>query len=87
VPSIANQREVRLDVVKAKFDMLVTEGIISSAELELAQRSARKKNKDLEEVLMGSFRLVAPTSASRFPHFSPCRWKITKRIGSNRWIC
>ncbi len=56
-PNLVEQREVQLDVVKAKFDMLVTEGIISGAELELAQRSVRKKNKDLEEVLMGEFQI------------------------------
>jgi len=35
----------------------VSEGIISSAELELAQRSARKKGKDLEEILIEEFQV------------------------------
>jgi type II secretory ATPase GspE/PulE/Tfp pilus assembly ATPase PilB-like protein len=52
-----NQRQSGGSAVKTKFDMLVTEGIISSAELELAQRSARKKAKDLEEVLIEEFQV------------------------------
>ena len=52
-----SQRQIPIGVIKTKFDLLVTEGIISSAELELAQRSARKKGKDLEEVLMEEFQV------------------------------
>lgn len=52
-----NQRQAPIGVVKTKFDTLVTEGIISSTELELAQRSARKKGKDLEEVLIEEFQV------------------------------
>jgi len=56
-----NQRRTPIGgVVKTKFDSLVTEGVISGQELELAQRSARKKGKDLEEVLMQEFQ-VKPT--------------------------
>ncbi len=51
-----NQRQVPLGhTVKTKFDHLVEDNIISSAELELAQRDARTKNKDLEDVLVESF--------------------------------
>jgi type II secretory ATPase GspE/PulE/Tfp pilus assembly ATPase PilB-like protein len=52
-----SQRQIPIGVIKTKFDLLITEGIISSAELELAQRSARKKGKDLEEVLMEEFQV------------------------------
>jgi type II secretory ATPase GspE/PulE/Tfp pilus assembly ATPase PilB-like protein len=44
--------------VKTKFDTLVNEDIISSAELGLALSSARKKNKDAEEVLMEEFQVT-----------------------------
>jgi len=43
--------------VKTKFDSLVAANIISAAELELAQRAARKKNKDLEDVLIEEFQV------------------------------
>jgi type II secretory ATPase GspE/PulE/Tfp pilus assembly ATPase PilB-like protein len=59
-----NQRQAPIGVVKTKFDTLVTEGIISSTELELAQRSARKKGKDLEEVLIEEFQ-VKPTDIGK----------------------
>jgi type II secretory ATPase GspE/PulE/Tfp pilus assembly ATPase PilB-like protein len=52
-----SQRQIPIGVIKTKFDLLITEGVISSAELELAQRSARKKGKDLEEVLMEEFQV------------------------------
>jgi type II secretory ATPase GspE/PulE/Tfp pilus assembly ATPase PilB-like protein len=54
-----NQRQTVTCLVKTKFDTLVTEGIISAPELELAQRSARKKSKDLEEVLIEEFQIKA----------------------------
>ena len=37
--------------------MLVTEGVISAPELELAQRWAQRKNKDLEQVLVEDFKM------------------------------
>jgi len=52
-----SQRQAPVGMVKTKFDTLVTEGIISAPELELAQRSARKKGKDLEEVLIEEFQV------------------------------
>ncbi|PKO54663.1 MAG: secretion system protein E [Betaproteobacteria bacterium HGW-Betaproteobacteria-2] len=52
-----NQRRTPIGVIKSKYDLLVSEGIISSAELELAQRSARKKGKDLEEILIEEFQV------------------------------
>ncbi|HWT28392.1 MAG TPA: ATPase, T2SS/T4P/T4SS family, partial [Methylophilaceae bacterium] len=59
-----SQRQAPIGVVKTKFDTLVSEGIISSTELELAQRSARKKGKDLEEVLIEEFQ-VKPTDIGK----------------------
>ena len=52
-----NQRKTPIGAIKSKYDLLVSEGIISSAELELAQRSARKKGKDLEEILIEEFQV------------------------------
>ncbi len=52
-----NQRRTPIGVIKSKYDLLVSQGIISSAELELAQRSARKKGKDLEEILIDEFQV------------------------------
>jgi type II secretory ATPase GspE/PulE/Tfp pilus assembly ATPase PilB-like protein len=52
-----NQRQASTGIVKSKFDGLVSAGHLSNDELELAQRSARKKGKDLEEVLMTEFQV------------------------------
>lgn len=52
-----NQRQAATGVVKTKFGGLVSSGSLSNDELELAQRSARKKGKDLEEVLITEFQV------------------------------
>lgn len=55
--------------VQSKYDTLVSDGVISAAELDLAHRSARRKGVDLEEVLVTEFqvRLAAIGEAlSRF---------------------
>lgn len=38
-----------------RYEALATEGVMSAAELELAQRWAQRKNKDLEQVLIDDF--------------------------------
>jgi type II secretory ATPase GspE/PulE/Tfp pilus assembly ATPase PilB-like protein len=53
-----NQRQVPLgQAIKTKYDNLVAEGVLAAQELELAQRSARSKSKDLEEVLIEEFQV------------------------------
>jgi type II secretory ATPase GspE/PulE/Tfp pilus assembly ATPase PilB-like protein len=46
--------------VRGKYDALVTDAVISAEELELAQRSARRKNIDLETVLIDEFQVKVP---------------------------
>src|SRR5450830_4863 len=58
------QRQQPTNLVKTKYDLLVSQGIISNAELELAQRSARKKGLDLEDVLIEEFE-VKPADISK----------------------
>ena len=56
-------------LLHSRYDALVCDGIISAAEIDLAQRSARRKGVDLEEVLIKEFQ-IRPTdigaSLSRF---------------------
>lgn len=52
-----SQRQTPIGVIKSKYDLLVSEGVIAGTELELAQRSARKQSKDLEEVLIEEFQV------------------------------
>ncbi len=46
--------------VRTKFDDLVTQAVLSAPELELATRSARKKDVDVEEVLLDEFQVKLP---------------------------
>lgn len=43
--------------VKTKYDFLIADAVISAQELELAQRTARRKNLNLEEVLINEFQV------------------------------
>ena len=43
--------------IKTKFDYLVSENLISVQELNLASRSARKKSKNIEDVLVDEFQI------------------------------
>ena len=51
------QRQKPRPAVRSKYDDLVTEAIISADELDLAQRSARRKNADIEDVLIKEFQV------------------------------
>jgi GAF domain-containing protein len=42
-------------VVKSKYDPLIADAVISGAEMELAARSARRQNIDIEDVLVDEF--------------------------------
>jgi type II secretory ATPase GspE/PulE/Tfp pilus assembly ATPase PilB-like protein len=54
------QRQGPMATVRTKYDALVTNAVISAEELELAQRSARRKNLDLETVLIDEFKVSLP---------------------------
>jgi len=51
------QRQGPLMQVRTKYDGLVTSAVISAEELELAQRSSRRKNLDMETVLIEEFKV------------------------------
>ena len=44
-------------LVQSRYDALVSDGVISAPEMDLAQRSARRKGVDLEEVLIKEFQI------------------------------
>ncbi len=52
-----SQRQKTQQAVKSKYDHLVTDAVVSSAELDLATRSARRKGIGLEEVLIDEFQV------------------------------
>src|SRR5688572_15232599 len=51
------QRQKPTSLVKGKYDHLVSNAVISAEELELATRSARRKNLDIETVLLDEFQV------------------------------
>jgi type II secretory ATPase GspE/PulE/Tfp pilus assembly ATPase PilB-like protein len=53
----ARQRQKPVAGVKGKYDHLVSNAVISAEELELATRSARRKNLDIETVLIDEFQV------------------------------
>ncbi|MGZ8229561.1 MAG: ATPase, T2SS/T4P/T4SS family [Burkholderiales bacterium] len=60
--AIALQQRQRpsLMTLRSKYEALVANAVLSSDELELAQRSARRKNLDLETILVDEFQVKLP---------------------------
>ncbi|HEX8988201.1 MAG TPA: GspE/PulE family protein [Rhodocyclaceae bacterium] len=54
------QRNRPAHVIKSKYDHLVADLVIAAQELELAAKSARRKNLDVEEVLITEFQVKVP---------------------------
>ena len=44
--------------IKSKFDYLIIENVISAGEMELAARTARRKNKNIEDILIDEFQVT-----------------------------
>jgi len=58
--AIAFKQRQKPQVLKTKYDFLVSDAVISAAEFELAARSARKKAIDVETVLAEEFQVKTP---------------------------
>src|SRR2546425_12741578 len=63
--AIALKQRQKPQVLKTKYDFLVSDAVISAAEFELAARSARKKAVDVETVLRSEERRVGKECRSR----------------------
>jgi GAF domain-containing protein len=85
--AFAQRQKAPLPGLKTKYDALVSDAILSAAELDLAQRSARRKNIDLEEVLMRSFRSNCQRSVPRCQSSSLFPMSPSCRTASGRWSC
>ena len=49
------QRQKPAFVARSKYDYLIADAVLASEEMELAQRAARQKGRDLEDVLINQF--------------------------------
>jgi len=63
------QRQKVQKSVKSKYSYLVTDAVMSSAELDLATRSARRKGDSLEEVLIDEFQVKLPSLGKALASF------------------
>jgi type II secretory ATPase GspE/PulE/Tfp pilus assembly ATPase PilB-like protein len=78
-----SQRMKPPQMVRTKYDGLVTEAVLSAQELELATRSARKQDIDVEDVLIDEFEIKLPVIGAAlekffgvpYEHFKPDRLK------------
>ncbi|MFN0037962.1 MAG: ATPase, T2SS/T4P/T4SS family [Burkholderiales bacterium] len=55
--------------LRGKYDRLVTNAVLSAEEMELATRSARRKNLDIEDVLIDEFQVKAPAIGEALSQF------------------
>jgi type II secretory ATPase GspE/PulE/Tfp pilus assembly ATPase PilB-like protein len=55
--AVALRQRQQAASAKTKYDYLVTDGVLSAAEFELATRTARRKNADIEDVLIDEFQV------------------------------
>jgi type II secretory ATPase GspE/PulE/Tfp pilus assembly ATPase PilB-like protein len=63
------QRQKVQQSVKSKYDHLVADAVVSSAELDLATRSARRKGVSLEDVLIDEFQVKLPSLGKALASF------------------
>ena len=55
--------------VQSKFEYLVIDNVIAAGELELATRTARRKNKNVEDILMDEFQVTSPALGAALSKF------------------
>jgi type II secretory ATPase GspE/PulE/Tfp pilus assembly ATPase PilB-like protein len=67
--AIAFKQRQKPQVLKTKYDFLVSDAVISAAEFELAARSARKKAIDVETVLVEEFQVKIPAIGQALSKF------------------
>ncbi len=86
--AVALRQRQQQAAAKTKYDFLVADGVLSAAEFELAVRTARRKNADVEDVLIDEFQVkpeAVGQALSRFfgvPYapFNPERIKPTELL-------
>jgi type II secretory ATPase GspE/PulE/Tfp pilus assembly ATPase PilB-like protein len=55
--------------VQSKFEYLVIDNVIAAGELELATRTARRKNKNVEDILIDEFQVTSPALGAALAKF------------------
>jgi|CXWL01.1.fsa_nt_gi type II secretory ATPase GspE/PulE/Tfp pilus assembly ATPase PilB-like protein len=72
---VFKQRQKPIQLLKSKYDHLISDAVISAAEFELATRSSRKKGIDLEDVLLDEFQIGLPLIGKALSAFFEVRYE------------
>jgi type II secretory ATPase GspE/PulE/Tfp pilus assembly ATPase PilB-like protein len=67
--AIAFRQRQKPQMVKTKYDYLISEAVLSAGEFELASRQARKKAVDIEQVLTEEFQVKIPAIGAALSKF------------------
>jgi len=67
--AIAFRQRQKPQVVKTKYDFLISDAVLSAGEFELASRQARKKALDIEQVLAEEFQVKVPAIGAALSKF------------------
>jgi len=67
--AVALRQRQQNTTVKTKYDYLVADAVLSTAEFELATRTARRKGIDIEEVLIDEFQVSAAALGNALSSF------------------
>ena len=67
--AIAFKQRQKPQVVKTKYDYLISDAVLSAGEFDLASRSARKKVVDIEQVLTDEFQVKIPAIGAALAKF------------------
>ncbi|MGZ5080907.1 MAG: GspE/PulE family protein [Usitatibacter sp.] len=64
--------------IQSKFEYLVVDNVIAAGELELATKAARRKNKNVEEILVDEFQVKQPAIGAALAKFFSCEYEPFK---------
>ncbi len=67
--AIAFKQRLKPQLVKTKYDYLISDAVLSAGEFELASRQARKKAIDIEAVLTDEFQVKVPAIGAALSKF------------------
>ena len=81
------QRQKPTLAIKGKYDHLVTNAVISAEELDLATRSSRRKNLDIETVLIDEFQVKVQAIGEALAAYFGVSYEPFKSDRSSRWTC
>lgn len=69
------QRTMPAAALRGRYDALITDAVLSVEEMELATRSARRKNIDIEDVLVDEFQVKPPAIGKALAKFFDVKYE------------